>query len=605
MFKLKQFCFTIFIYLLISLLGLNISGQTAYETEPYTKNREERVSWWKDARYGMFIHWGVYAQLAGEWKRKRIDGPGEWIMYHGKIPVNDYHEVAKQFNPVKFDAQEWVKIAKDAGMKYIVITAKHCDGFAMYDSDVSDYNIVDYTPFDRDPIMELRKACDEQGLKLGFYYSHNWDWHESNALGFDNTWDFPDRENKKPEIYYREKSIPQIKELVRKYSPEIMWFDVPTDIPEAISFEILKAVREIKPDCIINDRVSKEHKEKKLVMGDFYTPEQYVPDGLDMDFETCMTLNDTWGYKLYDHNWKNPEKVVENLVKNASMGGNYLLNVGPDEKGKIPAKSVMILKTAGKWLAENGKSIYGTTGSPLEHVFYDNAVCTAKPGKLFIHILQWPEKDELLLGEINATIKKIYLLQDENRKTFSFQQNENNDVIIQLSPEEIAPASLSNMVNTLVIEYSGKLAPQKLPVLVDPFNTASFKPKKADISGKAEYAFNNRWGDNRGYEMKEWNSGGSLEWDFRTIRDGEYAVELVYGANELNEGSQIYVVVNGESFLHIVDEDTGWYTPGTRQLGKVKIKKGGTGIIKAVANYSHTHSVANLMEVRLVPVVIR
>lgn len=586
----------------IGFVQQRVSGQSQTEIEKYTKNREQRLEWWKDARYGMFVHWGVYAQLAGEWKGERIDGPGEWIMYHGKIPVKEYEQVAQQFNPVEFDADEWVRIAKDAGMKYIVITAKHCDGFAMYDSDVTGYNIVDYTPFDRDPMMELRKACDKHGLKLGFYYSHNWDWHEPNALGFDNKWDFPDRENKNPEIYYRGKSIPQIKELVEKYSPEIMWFDVPTDISEETSFEILQTVRNIKPDCIINDRISHEHQERQLVMGDFYTPEQYVPAGLDMDFETCMTLNDTWGFKYYDHNWKKSQTVVENLVKNASMGGNYLLNVGPDEKGKIPAKSVMILKTAGRWLQENGESIYGSSASPLKNVFYDNAVCTAKPGKLFIHVFQWPEKDELLLGEINATIDKIYLLQDKNQKTFSFQQNGNNDVRIQLSPEDIGPRVLSSMVNTLVIEYSGELLPQELPVLVDPFNTASFKPKNAKINGSAEYAFNNRWNENRGYEMKEWNSGGSLEWDFRTIQDGTYAVELVYGSNELSQGGQIHLNVNGKTFMHTVADDTGWYTPKTVQLGKVKLEKGETGMIKATAGYGHTHTIANFMEVRLVPV---
>lgn len=593
--------FLVFSFLIVSLISLNLSGQTTSQIEHFTKNREDRVSWWNDARYGMFIHWGVYAQLAGEWKGIRIDGPGEWIMYNAKIPVNEYHEVAKQFNPVEFDAYEWVKIAKDAGMKYIVITAKHCDGFAMYDSDVSDYNIVDYSQFSRDPILELRKACDEQGLKLGFYYSHNWDWHEQNALGLDNTWDFPDRENKKPEIYYKEKSIPQIKELVEKYAPEIMWFDVPTDIDKETSFEILKLIREIKPECIINDRISHEHQERQLVMGDFYTPEQYVPANLDMDFETCMTLNDTWGYKFYDHNWKNPKTVIENLVKNASMGGNYLLNVGPDEKGKIPANSAMILKTAGKWLAENGESIYGSSASPLNHVFYDNAVCTAKPGKLFIHLFQWPEKDELLLGEINAEIKKIYLLQDENLKPFSFQQNENNDVLIKLTPKDIESQALNSTVNTLVIEYSGELNPQNLPVIVDPFNTASFKPKTAEINGNAAYAFNNRWDGNRGYEMKEWNSGGSLQWNFRTIRDGIYEVELVYGANELSGDSQIHVNINGESFLHKITEGNGWYTPKNVKLGRIEIKENQSCAAKLTAGHSLTHTVANFMELRLVP----
>ena len=560
------------------------------------------MAWWKDARYGMFIHWGAYAQLAGEWQGKPVDGIGEWIMYNAQIPVKEYEAMAKNFNPQKFDADEWVSIVREAGMKYIVITAKHCDGFAMYNSDVTNYNILDHTPFQRDPIMELKQACQKQGIKLGFYYSHNWDWHEPDALGLYNTWDFPDKESKNPEKYYQQKSLPQIKELVTKYQPDIMWFDVPTDIPQEVSFEILKMIREIHPDCIINDRISHEHQQQKIVMGDFYTPEQYIPANLNLDFETCMTLNDTWGYKYNDTNWKDPKTIVQNLVKNASMGGNYLLNVGPDKHGKIPFQSVMILKTVGDWLHENGESIYGSTANPLQHLFYENAVCTTKEGKLFIHLFQWPEKEELLLGEINAAVEKIYLLADKKQQNLSFQQLGNNDIIIDLTQEKIAAQSLNNLVNTLVIEYAGQLQLQKLPVLVDPFNTATFTPASATFTGNASYAFNNRWGEHRGYEMKEWNDGGTIQWDFRSIREGTYQVQLVYGANELSVDSDIHVEVNREKFKHKISEAGKWYQPKTVIIGKVKIPEGQNYQLKLTAGHSLTHTIANVMEVKLIPV---
>lgn len=577
-------------------------AQSEEEIAQYTQNREQRMKWWKDARYGMFIHWGVYAHLAGDWKGEAVEGIGEWIMYNGEIPVKEYEEMAKGFNPEQFEADQWVSIAREAGMKYIVITAKHCDGFAMYDSDVTTYNIIDHTKFMRDPIMELKQACQEQGLKLGFYYSHNWDWHEPDALGLYNTWDFPDKDSKDPENYYQTKSIPQIRELVSKYDPDIMWFDVPTDIPKETSFEILRTIRQISPDCIINDRISHEHQEKQIVMGDFYTPEQYIPENLDLPFETCMTLNDTWGYKYKDNNWKEPKVVVENLIKNVSRGGNYLLNVGPDKWGKIPFQSVMVLKTAGKWLEQNGQSIYGTSANPLENVFYKHAACTAKPGKLFIHLFQWPEKEELLLGEINANVQKVYLLADKTRQALAFQQIENNDLIIDLSPSDMSAKSLNSLVNTLVIEYGGTLQPQSLSVLVDPFNTATFTPESATFKGSASYDFNNRWGKNRGYEMKKWNSGGTIQWDFRTIRSGSYLIQLVYGSNELSQDSDIHIELDQEKFKHKISAGGQWYQPKSVNIGKVKISEDQNHQLKLTAGYSLSHTIANLMEVKLVPV---
>ncbi len=587
--------------LFVSTTGL-VTGQTENEIENYTVNREDRLSWWKDARYGMFIHWGVYAELAGEWKDERIEGPGEWIMYNAKIPVEEYEKVAGRFNPGDFNAEKWVRVARDAGMKYIVITAKHCDGFAMYHSKVSNYNIVDFTQFKRDPVRELKAACDKYGIKLGFYYSHNWDWHEPNAKGLANTWDFPDTESKDPGNYYKNKSIPQIEELVKNYSPDIMWFDVPTDIPRETSFEILKKVRKVSPDCIINDRISSEHGEKKLVMGDYYTPEQYIPAGLEMDFETCMTLNDTWGYKYYDHNWKSAGMVIKNLIMNASMGGNYLLNVGPDDSGEIPSRSVVILKTAGEWLNANGESIYGTSRSPLKHVFYDQGACTAKPGKLYIHLFEWPEKRELVLPEINANVDRIYLQADQNKKPLSFKKTGKNDLIIDLEPEKIGTGILSNMANTLVIKYSGTLQPQKLPGIIDPFNTATFTASNASFSGNASYEFNNRWGEHRGYEMTEWNNGGAVSWDFRTIRNGSYKIELVYGSNEKSIGSDIHISIDGKTFKHKINEQQGWYRSKRFKIGEIHLPEGISGEIKVTAGWSLSHTIANLMQIRIMPI---
>ena len=317
------------------------------------------MAWWREARFGMFIHWGLYAVPAGEYDGKKIHGLGEWIMYDAKIPVAKYENYAKQFNPVKFNAEQWVAVAKAAGMKYLVITAKHCDGFAMYPSKASKYNIMDATPFNRDPMAELAKACAAQGIRLCFYYSHCWDWHEPNAPGLINSWDFGPIEKRNVSVYFRQKSLPQVEELVAQYKPALMWFDVP-DLTRKRSREFLKVIRRHVPDCIVNDRVGND-------LGDYLTPEQYIPaNGYPgHDWETCMTINDTWGYKSYDNNFKSTETLLRNLIDIASKGGNYLLNVGPTAEGVIPAAEVERLKEIGRWMDVNSEAIHGTTASPF------------------------------------------------------------------------------------------------------------------------------------------------------------------------------------------------------------------------------------------------
>lgn len=420
-------------------------------------------------------------------------------------------------------------------------------------------------------------------------------------MGYDNTWDFPDREAKDPEIYYENKSIPQIRELMEKYNPDIMWFDVPTDISRERSFEILKLIREINPDCIINDRISHEHMDKTLEMGDYYTPEQFIPENLDVNFETCMTLNETWGYVYYDQDWKSAKTIIRNLVTNASMGGNYLLNVGPNQFGEIPFRSVCVLQEAGNWLHVNGESIYGTTRSPLKHVFYDNAASTQGKGKLYIHLFEWPEKDMLVLPEINTEIEGIYFLADREKNNLEYNQNDTYDLLISLNPGNISSEVFSQPVVTLAIEYTGTLKEQQLPPIVDPFNTAVFLPSEAEFSGNIKYDFNNKWGEHRGYELKEWNTGGKMTWDYRTIRKGTYSVELVYGAHELSDDNDIWVSIGGESFKHKIKKYEGWYNELTVILGKVHLEEAMTGKLEVKAGYSNTHVMANFKSVRLVP----
>jgi alpha-L-fucosidase len=391
--------------LLLGTMALAPARAAAEPAKPAVETPEQRAArmqWWREARFGMFIHWGLYALPAGTYHGKHVDGAGEWIMHEAKIPVAEYEAFAPRFNPARFNADEWVGIAKAAGMKYMVITAKHCDGFAMYRSNAWKYNIADATPFKRDPLAELSRACAAQGIRLGFYYSHCWDWHEPNATGLLNDWDFGPLAQRDPDKYFRRKSLPQVEELAAQYHPAIIWFDVP-DLTHGRSQEFLDVIRRHVPGCIVNDRVGNG-------LGDYATPEQYIPPAgyPGRDWETCMTINDTWGYKSYDTNFKSTETLLRNLIDIASKGGNYLLNVGPTAEGVIPEAEVERLKAMGAWLKTNGEAIYGTTASPFKkQLAWGRA--TKKAGKVFLAVFDWP-KDGPLMVPANGQVAKAYLL---------------------------------------------------------------------------------------------------------------------------------------------------------------------------------------------------
>ncbi|MFM9024320.1 MAG: alpha-L-fucosidase [Planctomycetaceae bacterium] len=363
--------------------------------------RDARMQWWREARFGMFIHWGVYSVPAGTYRGERVKGIGEWIMHHGKIPMADYRLFARDFNPVKFDADRWVCIAKDAGMRYIIITAKHHDGFAMFHSRVSPWNIHDATPFKRDPLAELAAACRKHGMPLGFYYSQAQDWNHPGGAATGGHWD--EAQDGDMDEYLRTIAVPQVRELLTNYGPvAVMWWDTPRDMtPERA--EMLVPLLKLQPGIITNNRLAKEYP------GDTETPEQRIPaTGYPgRDWETCMTMNDTWGYKSYDDHWKGADVLIRNLVDIASKGGNYLLNVGPTAEGLIPQPSVERLERVGAWMRRNGAAIYATQASPFKRLPWGR--CTQKPHDggttLFLHVFDWPADGRLVVpGLRNETV---------------------------------------------------------------------------------------------------------------------------------------------------------------------------------------------------------
>ena len=333
-------------------------------------NRE----WFKKAGYGMMVHFGLYSMLGGEWKGKRTNGYAEWAQSYFAIPNEEYGNLAKAFNPIMFNADEWVGLAKECGMEYFVITAKHHDGFALFKSEVDSFNVVDATPFGRDIIGEVAEACRKYGVKLGLYYSQELDWHHQHGGGYtntgepagvswDNSWDFPNMEEKNFSICFEEKIKPQVKELLTKYGEIcLIWFDTPDTITPEQSLELNHLVKEHQPNCLINSRIGNgaydyvslgdneipdKEPPKEIVNGSLNALDgyKYSPYGL---YETAVTLNKSWGYKYYDHNWKSAEKVASTRKYLNDMGINYLLNVGPDALGRIPSFSVDMLKEAAK-----------------------------------------------------------------------------------------------------------------------------------------------------------------------------------------------------------------------------------------------------------------
>ena len=331
---------------------------------------QDRLAWFREARYGLFIHWGLYAVPAGSYHGQPIDqgvgnnGLGEWIMFNAKIPVAEYAGYASQFNPVKFDADAWVRLAKEAGMKYIVITAKHHEGFAMFRSAASPFNIVAATPFGRDPLKELAAACAKEGIRLGFYYSQAQDWHQAGAAAYGGTgrmhggdpavghWDKAQDGNF--DEYLDRIAIPQVRELLTNYGPvSVLWWDTPIGMTPERAARLAELLK-LQPQIITNNRLLNPDAPNRY-SGDTETPEQFIPEtGLkDRLFEVCMTMNDTWGFKARDQNWKPAAEITRKLIDIASKGGNFLLNVGPNAEGEIPAASIERLRESGAWVRAN------------------------------------------------------------------------------------------------------------------------------------------------------------------------------------------------------------------------------------------------------------
>jgi len=414
--------------------------------------RQERIGWFKEARYGLFIHWGLYAIPGGTWGDKvRKRGYSEWIMFSEKIPREEYAQLAKQFNPTEFDADEWAGIAKKAGMKYVVITAKHHDGFAMFDSKVTDYDIVDATPFKRDVIKELEAACHRAGLQFGVYYSVDRDWYRPTGQGSErykkqtNLWDFPDSTQEDFDRYFEEIAYPQVKELITNYDIDLIWFDaIEMKSPEQIE-KLANTIRKHSPETLINSRIWSPAFPKQvppphcdyISSGD----NQILGNSIDYEWENPGSMNTSYGYNPNDHNWVEPGEIVTRLADIVSKGGNYLLNVGPTPKGTFEPTAIDRLLEAGAWMDVNAEAIRRASAwqqyNEGDHIYY-----TAKGDNVYAICTEWPA-DQLLLKAFasentpDLTVRSVQLLGSKEKIDWTHSAEG-----LQLSVPEKAPDAL-------------------------------------------------------------------------------------------------------------------------------------------------------------------
>jgi len=520
------------------------------------KNHDQRVAWWKDARFGMFIHWGVYSRAGGEWKGEKVDGYAEHLMRKEKITRKEYLELAHGFNPVKFNADEWVSHAKQAGMKYLIITSKHHDGFAMYDSKVSDFNVVRQTAFKKDPMAALSAACKRQGIKFGFYYSHAFDWEDPDAPG--NDWEYNNPAGDKqlfgglnwfdlhPELlpkaqkYVDEKSIPQIRELITKYHPDILWFDTPSKLPLSENIRILKAIRAIDTQVVVNGRLARN---SAISFGDYINtadrPAEFYPQ--TGDWEAIPTTNESYGYHKFDSSHKPPAFFIQLLAKAASRGGNLLMNIGPEGDGTFDPRDLHILQGIGKWMDKNGESIYGTTASRLP--FQNWGVSTVKGNKWYLHVLNWPTDGKLYVGGLMSDPSGIYLLTDPAKK-FGYHRLNEKDIVIDL------PRQAPDTVNTVIV-LEMKKGPQagkdhgkdlQTGAINNNWQTDSVRYLAPNIPLTRLLAFDATqhgkglgFGDGKAarYYVDGWkNKDQYLSWNFRTGAPASYHLIIKYLAGE-------------------------------------------------------------------------
>ena len=505
----------------------NQSMDQMWGDKTVSKTNLEKAKFFDNSNFGMFIHWGLYSNLGGVWKDKTYYGIGEWLMNPrvANIPPKDYMKTAKDFNPSDFDAKSIAQLAKDAGMKYIIITSKHHEGFAMFDSKASDFNIVDATPFGRDPMKELSKACHDLGLGFGFYYSHFQDW---TAPGGGNG---PEVDSKGNEAsfkdYFYNKCKPQVKEICSNYGEiDFVWFDTPGGMKKEYIVELAGMVRELQPKAMMCSRVGHGMGDYSSE-GDMEVPHKNIP-GL---WETCDTNNDSWSYAWYDNNFKSPKAILGRLISTVARGGSYLFNVGPNSKGVVPELGVNFLEQTGEWIKKYPQVIYGAGRSPWGYALPWGDV-TTKDKSLFLSVLDWPRDGKLYLPGLQSDIESVNLLGDFKGKSKVKFQKENDWVVINVPYKP-----LDNKISVIEVKLKGaaKDVIVKTNLGVYPNAETTYLTEFGEATNsKLKYS---RWMEKFGewkhtYQVSDWKDNGKVTWDLNVKKPGLYYLDLSYKGKE-------------------------------------------------------------------------
>ena len=521
-----------------------------------------------EGNFGMFIHWGLFSNLGGVWEDKTYYGIGEWLMNKrvANIPPKEYMKTAKDFNPTKFDAKAIAQLAKDAGMKYIIITSKHHEGFAMFDSKASDFNIVDATPFGRDPMHELSTACKELGLGFGFYYSHFQDWTTpGGGRGPKN-----DENGNKVSFkdYFYNKCKPQVKEICTNYGQiDFVWFDTPGEMPKEYVVELADMVRELQPKAMMCSRVGFGMGDYASI-GDMEVPTRNV-EGL---WETCDTNNDSWSYAWYDNNFKTPKVILGRLIETVARGGSYLFNVGPNADGEVPSIGVEFLEAAGGWLKKYPQVVYNADSSPWGYALPWGDV-TTKNNKLFLAVSQWPKDGKLYVPGLSAKINKINLL-DGKRKLKLKSKIENGWHVIDVPFE--APKDL---IAVIEVDLDIKQKPSVKTNLGIYPNIDARLLTEFGVATNAEQK-SVRWMEKFGEwkhanQVNNWKKNGEVTWEVNVQKAGYYYLDVEHKG----EGRLVWKTTTDEGII-VQNEQAATDKYDYRRMGIIEFKKAGNHAVK-------------------------
>ncbi|MDQ8208233.1 alpha-L-fucosidase [Coraliomargarita sp. SDUM461003] len=521
---------------------------------------QERMQWFTDAKFGLFIHYGVYSTLGGEWKGEPIEKYAEWIQRWGKITPEEYIPLAADFRPDALDADAWVKRAKEAGMQYMVITTKHHEGFCLWDSEYTEYDLGEANDFQRDILGELKAACDKYGVKFGTYYSII-DWHHSSQRAEQAT-NRPPMRDKEGYVTYMKA---QLKELIDRYDPAIMWFDgdwTPWWTMED-GVDLYNYLRELSPHMIINNRVAKRKQFKR----DFGTPENFTPGAaLDHVWESCWTVNHSWGFKKSDTKWKSTEELIQKLIDIVVKGGNLLLNVGPQADGSWPEMSIQQFEEMGAWTSAHSEALYGAEFVAVPEQTWGRVAqlkgSSAESGQLFLYLFDWPKSGKFTLSGVQFDHAQVYSY--DQRALAMIRSKQGLDIELgSLAPTEYA--------TVLRLDYEGlqtvKAAPEGYSFSGDELvlQAAAAKLNGPDIKlvDNSHIGF---WTDPQ----------ASATWEMNVPAPGSFRVKAVYACAGKFAGSEVQLKLDGTTLRATVPATKNWNTYELLDLGEIELNQVGT-----------------------------